>query len=281
MVDYAFQKDTVTKIIIEFKKQVKENAVAFKKAIEIDCKMSLCHFDFSSILNVFHCNISPLEQSDFVVENGIGTVGVIYNGNPSITAYLSLMALQTHNHVVFFINDSMIATNELFIGLLKKVLEQFSYGKNAIQICKNPSERDILSHQNEFATMLVVGNPKTYQDWQERLHIPVIYHGYGHATFYIDEERNFEKELLEINQYVFTNNIQSEVFRNNPKEAIQTINQFPYCDLVVLFTKNKDLAKYFIGNVKCKKLVINQNPFKNYMFELDEKLFVQKKQIIF
>ena len=90
---------------------------------------------------------------------------------------------------------------------------------------------------------------------------------------------NLKNTLLEIDNYVYDNNIELEVYKDkNVKEVVEQINigKHNYC--AVIFTKNKEDAYYFIKNVKAEKIFVNKKLSVEYEFELsDEDLTICKK----
>ncbi len=279
--NYTFDKDKVLKIISEFEKQFKSNTKVINKAVSTDEKLSLTNLDIDLLKSTFKNTDIPIMQSSKLIVDGIGNIGVIYTGNPYITLYLSLAALRTHNKICFFVNDSCLATNNLIVNMLNKIIEQFNYGKDIIKLYNNTAEKEIIESEKLFNMLIYIGDKYEYVKFKKKTSIPITYNGYENAIFYIEAAEKFNNTLVEINNYVFKHNIGVETFRNDYIEAVESINENSNNDLVVLFTSNKITAKYFVENVKCKKLVINQNPFEEYIFEFDEGLLVQKKEIVF
>lgn len=279
--DYTFDKNKVLKIISEFEKQFTNNISTINKAISTDEKLSLTKIDIELLKNTFNNTDIPIFQSNKMIIDGIGNISVIYNGNPYITLYLSLATLRTHNRICFFVNDSCLATNNLLVNMLNKIIEEFNYGKDIIRIYNNISEKEILESENLFNMFLYIGDKHEYVKFKKKTSIPITYNGYENAIFYIETTEKFNDTLVKINDYVFNHNIRIETFRNDYIESVESINENSNNDLVVLFTPNKTTAQYFVENVKCNKLVINKNPFEDYVFEFDESVLVKKKEIVF
>lgn len=279
--NYTFDEEKVLKIILEFKKQFANNTSVINKAISTDEMLSLTKLDITLLKNTFNNTDIPIVQSNKMIVDGIGNIGVIYNGNPYLTLYLSLAALRTHNKICFFVNDSCLATNNLLVNMLNKIIEKFNYGKDIIKLYNGISEKEIIESENLFNMFLYIGDKHEYIKFKKKTSIPITYSGYESAIFYIETAEKFNNTLVEINNYVFKHNIGVETYRNDHIEAVESINENSNNDLVVLFTPNKSTAQYFVENVRCKKLVINKNPFEDYVFEFDESIFVKKKEIVF
>ena len=94
------------------------------------------------------------------------------------------------------------------------------------------------------------------------------------------DDKNLKDELLSMDEYVFNNNIDLDLIKEvSVEEAVERINKNIDNYAAVIFTKDTKRAYYFIENVKAKQVFVNRNPDKDYIFEVDDRDFVYKKNI--
>ena len=281
---YKFDKKVVTKFFNNLELSLEENKNVISDAITLD--FNKCNFksDITKLKDI----INEFKNKDFILSksnatsivNGIGNIGVIYNGSPYITLILALEAIRTHNNIIFFLEDTMLALNSILIRIISDSLKEVSYGSyNCVCMQNNISKTEIIKNQFFFDRFIFIGNKIEFLKFSRKLNVPTIYNGYGEIHIYCDDQF-FKKDLLEIDSYAYNNNISLNYFTDESLEtSIRKINEFGPIETFVIYTRNTDKAFNFISKVSAKKVYFNTSPFKNYDFSFDEKDLIYEKKV--
>ena len=277
--EYRFKYDVVKKILSEFKIEFKKNN--FEKAVLIDKKKHPVFISFDKMSDIIDSQINNSKINvKFTPENivdGYGNIAVAYNGNPYITLKLVLMALRTHNNIIFF-SQKYYAVNSIIIQTLNNVCKKFKY-TNEISLIEFSEIDKIYQNQSLFDLMIYIGDKREYQKIKRKVSLPVIFYGYDYVDVFI-ESKDFKEILLDIDKYANQNDIVINYFDNTShEETFSFINKYEVSDCFVLFSKNTETIYKFMSHIKVNKFFINQNPFENYEFEFDEKNLVYNKKI--
>ena len=219
------------------------------------------------------------KKSKSLLIEGIGNLGIIYNGNPELLLYLSFKALRTNNNIIFFQRDEARKTNNYIINIINTILEKNNYN-TVIAIEKIESKKDIVKYQNYLNTIICIGEIAEYNDLKQFVKTNIIYSAYGTLSLYMDD-KDLRNILLEMDDYIFNNNLILDLYKDEDvKEVIQKINEKGENFCAVIFTKDIKKVSNFIENIHSQNVYINKNPFKNYNFYLDDRTIVKTKNII-
>lgn len=200
-----------------------------------------------------------------------------YNGNPYITLKLALLALKTHNNIIFF-SKKYYAINTLITQTLNKVCKKQNY---ADEICMIEYENidEIITNQSCFDLLLYIGDKREYQNIKSKMKIPTIFNGYNYVDVFV-ESKDYKNLLLDINKYSNENDISINYFDNTSyEETLDFINKYELSDCFVLLSKNTDNIYKFMSQIKVNRFYINKNPFVNYDIDIDEKSLIYNKNI--
>lgn len=278
-----FNITIVKKLFLNIEKRIKENVALFHNYIEQDNKKFFEKFEYTKLLDV----LDRVNKEEWIMEKsskthiyyGIGNIGVCYKGNIDIALYLILKALKTNNNIVFFEEDDIHQTTKKLLDIVNEECEKCNYNI-CFKIVKYNKILEFCNDLNNFNMFIFINELEKYLDFSARNQndMKVICSNYGTMNLYLDD-KNLKNTLLEIDNYVYDNNIELEVYKDkNVKEVVEQINigKHNYC--AVIFTKNKEDAYYFIKNVKAEKIFVNKKLSVEYEFELsDEDLTICKK----
>lgn len=277
--EYRFKADTIKNVLLEFKEELKK--ANFEKAISIDKKKHPVFIEPKKLIE----NVDKyLENNKFCVKftpeniiDGYGNIAVSYNGNPYITLSLALMALRTHNNIVFF-SQKYYAINSIIIQSLNNACKKQKY-VDEIGIIEFSDEEKIVQNQSLFDRMIYIGDKREFLKMKRKVSLPIIYNGYNYIDVYV-ESKEFKELLLDIDKFANQNDITVNYFDNTSHdETFKFINKYEVSDCFVLFSKNTDTIYKFMSQIRVNRFYINQNPFIDYKFEFDEKDLVYNKKI--
>lgn len=277
--EYRFKSEIVKKILLEFKEEFKKSK--FEKAVLLDKKKHPVFTEFNKMIDI----IDKYIQNDkfnvkFTPENiidGYGNIAVSFNGNPYITLNLALMALRTHNNIIFF-SQKYYAINSIIVQSLNNACKKLKYAEE-IALVEFDDEEKIVQNQTVFDLMLFIGDKREFLKIKRKISLSVIFDGYNYVDVYV-ESKEFKNLLLDIDKFVTQNDITVNYFDNTShEETFKFINKYEVSDCFVLLSKNTDTIYKFMSHIRVNKFYINQNPFENYEFEFDEKKLLYNKKI--
>lgn len=274
----------VKNIISNIESRIKENVAKFHNSIVQDNKTFFERFEFSTLISTMERSL----KEDWVMEKnnknqfytGIGNIGVCYKGTSDIVLYLALKALKTNNNIIFFEESDIHETSKIIIDIVNEECIKCNYNV-CIKIEKYNKVTDFIDDTEDFNMFIFINDVQKYLDFSARnkSDMKILCSGYGSMDLFLDD-KNLKDTLLEIDNYVYNNNIELELYKDeNVEEVVKNINigKHNYC--AIIFTQNKDDAYYFIKNVKAEKIFVNKNPINEYKFELEDKDLIKSKKI--
>lgn len=219
------------------------------------------------------------ENSKTIKYDGIGSIAAITDGNMETSFYLILKALKTHNKLVLFSNDKIRESTRKIIQIVNSVCNEEKYN-TYIGYCEYNDIEELFENSNQFDVHIFINVIDKYRKFKEKARYhKVIYSSFGTMSLYLDN-KNLKSELLNMDDYVFNNNIDLDLIKETTvEEAVERINKNTDNYSAVIFTKDTQKAYYFIENVKAKQIFVNRNPGNDYVFEMDDTEFVVKKRV--
>lgn len=280
-----FDLQTVKNIFSDLEQVIKENVLTLHRSIEEDNNTYHEKTEFSKIYEI----IERVKSEEWILTKstktmyyqGIGNIGMCYNGNPDIFLYMALKSIKTNNNIIFFENEETHVTNLLLQKFIEKVCRQNNY-----DICiKNIQYKEVSEFVNakKFDMFIFMNEQQKYLDFCARNQAPIkiICSNYGTMDLFLAEEK-LEKRLFEVDEFASKNNIDMEIYRNDTVENIVkkiNLRKNNYC--AVIFTTNMNDAYYFLENVDAQKVFINSNPGKDYNIFIDDKELTYVKYLHF
>ncbi len=277
-----FNSLTVSKIIEEIEVFIKEKVGTFYANIKNDNEKFSEKFEYSKLIDV----LNRLKKEPWLMKysskneitEGIGTLGLIYNGQPDLLLYMAIKALKTHNKLIIFEEFNIHKTSKMILDAINTICEKNNYD-NHIDYKEYQRDIEILNYKEHINKIIIVNNYDKYQNLKQSIKSEnIIYSSFGKLDLYLDDE-DMKNVLLQIDDFVFNNNIEINIIKDKDiKIAIEKINKNFKNFCVVIFTKDSKKAYTFIEQVKSEKIFVNQSPIKEYIFNLeDEKITYNKK----
>lgn len=279
-----FDIKTVKKIFLDIENTIKNSVLALHNTVEKDNQKYLERYEIAKFLDVIERTKEEewilSKNSSEVVYNGIGNIGVCYNGSPYIFLYLCLKALKTHNNIIFIEDDNIHQTTALLQEIIENACKKNNYNMN-IKTTQYNQIANFIVDTNNIDTFIFINEQQKYLDYcaRQQNDIKVIYSNYGTMDLFL-ADKQLKDRLIEMDEYVYENNIDLEIYKNDTVENIvKKINtrKNNYC--AVIFTTNTKEAYYFLENVKAEKIFINRNPKSEYEFYLSDEKLTLKKEI--
>ena len=279
---YKFSSDMVNKVLKAYSKFISDNRNNFEKCIEIDNEKNNVKTELDKLKSIIEDNE---RNTDFLpkftakkIVDGYGNICVLYSGNPYVTLKLIIIALRTHNNIIFC-TDSFLHINGLLIEGINIVVKELKYAEKIALLESNFSEASLSVGQKYFNLVLYIGNKNSFKNVQKIFNVPTIYNEYGYMNIFIGDN-SFKDILLDIDKYAYKNSISINYFDNTDIETtIKHVNQYNLNDYFVIFTKNSEVAYKLVSSIKAKNILINANPFENYEFYINEDKLVYTKNI--
>jgi len=279
---YKFNANVINKILDSYSKFISDNKNNFERSIEKDNENNNAKIEFDKLITIIknyknNKDFLPMFTAKKIVD-GYGNICVIYNGNPYITLKLIIIALRTHNNVIFC-TDNFLHINGLLIEGINIVVKEIKYAEKIALLESNFSEASLSVNQKHFDLLLYIGNKNGFKNIHKTLNVPTICNEYGNMNIFV-EGNSFKSILLEIDKYAYRNSIAIKYFDNTDIETtIKHVNQHGLNDYFVIFTENSEIAYKLVSSIKTKNILINANPFDNYEFYMNEDKLVYTKNI--
>lgn len=221
-------------------------------------------------------------------QESIGVIGVIYEGDPYITAGLVARAIASHNAMILC-TDKNITTNGLIIELTKKVLSVNKYPEDLVQIVFE-GEAELYQNVLRINQILVIGDKEKQQEVLENAKVKVKTSGYDHYEIYIEDE--VDKELISriikskakikilVNEDIKANYEGLETV-DDIDRAIAEINRSGSGFSASIITKDRKNAVKFMTEVKAKTVSVNASPMIHGGFDIDMEDLMIKKNLFY
>ncbi|MEE3344902.1 MAG: hypothetical protein VZS44_12465 [Bacilli bacterium] len=273
----------VNEIFDKIENQIKTSVGPLHMAVSEDNKEFSETQEYSNLINT----INRAKEEDWIMKNnsktlmydGLGSIAAVTDDRSDVSLYLILKALKTHNNLVLFVNDKVHEVTKKLIEIVNKICKEDSYN-TYIDYYEYKDFKEIYDYSDYFKTIVFVSNIDKYFEYTDKVKDKnIIYSSYGTMSLYLDD-KNLKDELLSMDEYVFNNNIDLNLIKEvSVEEAVDRINKNIDNYAAVVFTKDTKRAYYFIENVRSKQVFVNRNPDKDYIFEVDDRDFIYKKNI--
>lgn len=129
-----------------------------------------------------------------------GTIGIIYEARPNVTADAFALCFKTRNAVVLKGGKEAINSNVAVVKSLRKALIKNGIDENAVSVVENTDRETTLAFMkmNKYLDLLIPrGSASLINSALENATVPIIETGTGNCHIYLDESAN-EKMAAEI-----------------------------------------------------------------------------------
>lgn len=258
-------KETTYKIIEELKKEIQKHKEDFIKTQEIDQKYYDQVLNINILLEILNISkekeISSKKEKDIIITT--------YTGNPYITVNLFCYALTQKKAIALAIEGEMYATNKVLVEIFKTVLERYKI-VNLVELFENKKIDEIIGVQDLVNEVICIGNSNSFYVFRKNKIKNLRYISFNNMAIYTEEEKYLE---LRNNLYDFAliNGLEVENYCDvDIEEFIECMNIDETVENVVVFTQDLERAEQIRNSVKNKRIFINENPFKNEKFYLED-----------
>jgi hypothetical protein len=279
---YRFKASIVKEILEEFRKQIAKEEF-FYQALQIDEKHHPVYVEHSRIMKIIDEFINMdeyvLKYTPNSIRDGYGNIVVAYNGDPYATLRLLLMAIRTHNNIVFF-SKRYYAVNTELVETLNMICTKKQYADRIASVEYDVIDNAIYGYHHFFNFLIYIGDKRDFQPLKKKISIPFLYSSYGTIDVFIENKDNKEL-LLEMDKFAKEHGIRINYYDNTSSdETLRFINKYDILDYFVVLSKNTDTIYKFMSELKAKNIYINKNPFENYKLAIREKEITYSKNII-
>ena len=233
-------------ILSTIQKEIKENSEEIKKLEKLDLKYCKIKIEINDFLEIIE-NYKNKE-----IKNNNKNLNIYCNGNPYIVLNLILIAILNNSNLKINIDNIMLGVNKYLIKIINDILI-----KNKLNIKIILFEK--LENNEEKIIFIDRINDFNLSKNKNKIYIP-----YQSIDIFYDNEE-FEELFEKIYNYALNMNIDVDLF--DEEEGIQNLFNYGKGKIKIIFTKNKELIKKYIG----KNIIINENPFKEKNIIFDEK----------
>lgn len=126
----------------------------------------------------------------------LGTIGIIYEARPNVTADAAGLCLKTGNAVILRGGSSALNSNLAITKILAQAAEQAGAPQGSIQLIEN-TDRQVATQMmkmNEYLDVLIPrGGGGLIKSVVENATVPVIETGIGNCHIYVDSQADLEK----------------------------------------------------------------------------------------
>ena len=278
----SFCVEKIKNIIIDIKNILEKNIGPVVKTIDDDNQTFMEKTSYSKLISIIDQINSEkwcLEKSSKknIIE-GVGNIAVVYNEDPCIFFYLCLKALKTNNNIIFIQTQDEHKITLYLTDIINKALGENNYNV-FVKIKKLKQLRDVEKYESQYDKFICVGDSKNYRLLKKYTDKEVIYNAYGTMSLYMDD-KSLKNKLLEIDDYVFENNIRLSLYTKEPVEdVVKLINESEENFCSVIFSKDIKKVAHFINKVRADMVFVNKNPSSEYKFEIEDIKLVKIKRI--
>ncbi|WP_055071875.1 glutamate-5-semialdehyde dehydrogenase [Clostridium massiliamazoniense] len=125
----------------------------------------------------------------------IGTIGIIYEARPNVTADAAALCLKTGNAVILRGGKEAFNSNIKIVEIIQEALEESGLPKASVQILEDTSRETATAFMklNKYLDLLIPrGGAGLIRAVVENATVPVIETGTGNCHIYIDSEADLE-----------------------------------------------------------------------------------------
>lgn len=254
-------KNTINKIIEEYKKSIIKNETTITKLYNIDKKYSDIEFNIKKVIDL----LELYKKEEPIKDINKKLVCVTYYANPYITINLCIQSLLKKTAVMALTEDGLTETNRILIKMFNQVLEDF-------KICKMIETKELYKEEKTYIlshkiNTVCVGNTNTYWYFKKNNKKELNYIRFKNMAIYCDYN-NYLDLQFELYNYAVKNGIEAEIY-DDLEEFIECTENNNELEFIITFIKNEKIKEKLKKKIEEKKLYINKNPFKNETFKID------------
>ena len=274
-IDFNLSKERYYKILSDIQSEIRDNLNTIKRLTKVDFEYHKKNINLTDIEHL----IEEQKENEIVNKERLNRIIFSYYGDPYITISLCLKAIATQTKIVLAIEDMMLGFNTALVKIISQVLSEYRM-PNLILLKNFIKNEEILENKEYIDNIICIGNQNAYQRFKSASIPKLTYFAYQNIDLYFDSEA-YEELKEKIYEYAYENQIEIEIYDTDTplEEAIDQMNQFGIRDVCVLLSDNKKHIHIFKENIKARKILINQNPFKDEEFDIPTEYFLTKDKM--
>lgn len=254
-------KNTINKIIEEYKKSIIKNETIITKLYNIDKKY--CDIEFNIEKTIELLEMYKKEEPIEAINKKL--VCVTYYANPYITINLCIQSLLKKTAIITLTEDGLTETNMILIKIFNQVLEDF-------KICKMIETKELNEEEKTYILLhqintICVGNTNTYWYFKKNDKNELKYIRFKNMAIYSDDNDYLDLQL-ELYNYAVKNGIEAEIY-DDLEQFIGCTKNDDTLEFMIVFAKDDKVKENLRKNLEEEKLYINKNPLKNETFKID------------
>jgi len=126
----------------------------------------------------------------------IGVIGVIFESRPDVVPQIASLAVKSANSVILKGGIEALKTNEVFVELINRALDNSGFPKNSINLIKTRDDVKTLLELDDYIDLIIPRGSNTLVKYiQSNTKIPVLGHTEGICHIYTDESADFNKGI--------------------------------------------------------------------------------------
>ncbi len=129
----------------------------------------------------------------------IGTIGVIYESRPNVTADVSSLCFKSGNAVILRGGSNAFYSNKILSDLFKKALKKNKCNKNCIQFIEDQDRRNVdylLSGMKKYIDIIIPrGGKSLVKKIRSKSKVPTIGHLEGICHVYVNKKANLKMAI--------------------------------------------------------------------------------------
>tara|TARA_B110000438_G_scaffold303444_1_gene364941 strand:- start:4258 stop:5514 length:1257 start_codon:yes stop_codon:yes gene_type:complete len=129
----------------------------------------------------------------------IGTIGIIYESRPNVTADVAALCFKSGNAVILRGGSNAFNSNKILSNLFKKALKKNKCDKNCVQFIENQDRKNVdylLSRMQKYIDVIIPrGGKNLVKKIRLKSKVPTIGHLEGICHVYINKESSLEMAI--------------------------------------------------------------------------------------
>ena len=269
-IEFNLSKERYYKILTDIQMEIRDNLNTIKRLTKMDFEYNKKNINFTEIEQL----IEQHKENEIINKDSLNRIIFSYYGDPYITISLCLKAIATQTKIVLAIEDMMLGFNTAIVKIISQVLADYRM-PNLIYLKNFVKSEDIKKNDENIERIICIGNKNAYERFRSYGIKKIEYFAFNNIDLYCDSEE-YDELKEKIYEYAYENNIEIEIYDNDIplEEAIDEMNKYGERYMCVLLSNDKKHIYEFKEKIKAQKVFINQNPFKDEVFQIGTEYFV-------
>ena len=231
-------KETLNKIIEDYKREILSNKENFIELYKIDQEATDEVFNLNDVIKLL-----DLYKDEEIIKKEKEIIISSFYGNPLITINLCMQSIIKNRGTILAIEDDMFAVNKMLVTLFNNVLSDYKIA-NIVELYNNLRIEDIKDEKeaaDNINYVICIGNTNTYFKLYKEEIKNLKYIPFKNTSLY-SKDKEFKDLKYELYKYTIQKGIEIEIYEDLD-EFIACTNIDEEIENVVVFSNNKDEIK--------------------------------------